>query len=570
MIKRLLLAAVTSCAAGLFGLSPAFATNWYVSSVAYTAVTQWAALTACTSGVTVVRQLAAPANGSERVFLASATGTTGATEPTWVLTSGASTTGDGTCSWTEITGVEADQHLNGVTNTWTAPAARFNDILATAQGGKNVYAPGDTVFVSSDHAETQAATLQLTWGGAVAGAESYIDSVDRTSANLPPLAANLTAGASVTTTGAFSMTFQISSGNMTTNGLSFSAGTGSTIEAVNFLIQGNPNASGTDFLTVSNGTITMPTTATSGTPLTCATAAANAGASRIAFVNMTLAFGNASQTISGNNSGTGCSWLFNHITLASSPAVPANLFNISGSSFFTIENSDLSALTSGHAVVTVGGGPSSGGSIVRASGDVIGTGATCLATATFGPGADISCVDVGVSGSTANTNNSWARQGAIITTSATTYRNSGNTSGGTPTSWLMTSNSQNKITSPATSPPIEAWSAFASGSHTINIDIVSSAALTNAQVWSSCNTFGTSGSPITTSTSNKVASHLTAATNQPTATGADASWTSPPSTPAYQQLQISYTPTQAGRVSCKVTFAKATSTVYVDPLLLIQ
>jgi hypothetical protein len=568
MIKYLP-AAVVAGIIGLLSFS-ASATNWYVSSVAYTAVTQWAALTACTSGVTVVRQLAAPANGSERVFLASATGTTGAVEPTWVLTSGASTTGDGTCSWTEVTGVEADQHLNGVTNTWTAPAARFNDILATAQGGKNTYAPGDTIFVSSDHAETQASALQLTFGGAVAGAESYISSVNRTSSNLPPLSADLTAGASVTTTGSFSITFQISGGTMTANGLSFSAGTGSTTETTNFLIQGNPNASGIDIINISNGTIATPTTGASGSIVSCATAAADTGASRIIFNTMTFSFGNAAQNIAGTNSGTACSWVFSNVTVASSPAIPNVFFSIAGGTFATIDSSNFSALTTGHSIGGVGGGPSGGGSVVRISGSVIGSGATCIATGSFGPGSDISCVDIGVSGSTANTNNSWARQGGIITTSASTYRNSGNTSGGTPTSWLMTSNSQNKITAPFVSPPIEAWSAFSSGSHTINIDIVSSAALTNAQVWSSCNTFGTSGSPITTITSNKVINQLVTPVNQPTATGPDASWTSPPSTPAYQQLQISYTPTQAGRVSCKVAFAKASSTLYVDPLLLIQ
>jgi hypothetical protein len=565
MIKRLAAVLAVICA---LPTAPALATNWYVSSVAYTAVTQWAALTACTSGTTLVRQLAAPANGSERVFLASATGTTGATEPTWVLTSGASTTGDGTCSWTEVTGVEADQHI-GSTSTWTAPAARLNDLLATAQGGKNTFVPGDTIFVSSDHAETQAATLQLTFGGAVAGAESYLTSVNRTSTDLPPLSADITAGGSITTTGSFSMTFQINDNSMTVNGVSFSAGTGATLEAVNFLIQGNPNAGGTDIIALSNGTITTPTTGT-GNNVTCATAAADAGASRISFTNMTFAFGVAGQIISPGNSGTACSWVLNNVTLASSPAIPTSFIGVTGGAVMTIENSNFSVLTTGHTIVASGGGPNGGGSVVRISGDSIGAGATCSIVASYGPGADISCIDVGVSGSTANTNNTWGKQGGIITTSASTYRNGGNTSGGTPTSWVMTSNSQNKVTASFSTDPIEAWSTFTSGTHTAYIDIVSSATLTNAQVWSSCNTFGTSGSPITTFTSNKVVNQLATPANQPTATGGDASWTSPPSTPAYQQLQITYTPTQAGRISCKVITAKASSTLYVDPELILQ
>ena len=67
-------------------------TAWYCNfgngtSTGYTAVTAWAASTAVVAGA-LRRQLAAPAVNSERVFACIVAGTTGSTEPTWVLTRG--------------------------------------------------------------------------------------------------------------------------------------------------------------------------------------------------------------------------------------------------------------------------------------------------------------------------------------------------------------------------------------------------------------------------------------------------------------------------------------------------
>lgn len=97
------------------------------SSTGYYAVTQWSATTSKVAG-NLVRQLATPAVGSERVFacyLITVTGVTGASEPAWVTTIGAKTTTDGTTNWIEVT---AQPAMNGdITNgkiwvastTWT-------------------------------------------------------------------------------------------------------------------------------------------------------------------------------------------------------------------------------------------------------------------------------------------------------------------------------------------------------------------------------------------------------------------------------------------------------------------
>lgn len=94
---------------------------WFVSTNKHAAVTQWATGAVKAVGA-LVRQLAAPADGSERVWVCIVGGTTHATtEPTWTLTRGTKTT-DNTVTWMECTGVAG---MNGdVDNTpnWTTGA----------------------------------------------------------------------------------------------------------------------------------------------------------------------------------------------------------------------------------------------------------------------------------------------------------------------------------------------------------------------------------------------------------------------------------------------------------------
>jgi len=93
-------------------------TALYCDSVAYAAVTAWAATTAYTAGQ-IRRQLAAPAAGSERCFICIVAGTSGGTEPTWVLTKGAKTT-DSTVTWMECTALPALNGDSANTNAWKA------------------------------------------------------------------------------------------------------------------------------------------------------------------------------------------------------------------------------------------------------------------------------------------------------------------------------------------------------------------------------------------------------------------------------------------------------------------
>jgi hypothetical protein len=90
----------------------------YVDSTAYTVVTAWAATTAFTVGQ-IRRQLAAPTAGNERCFVCIVAGTSGSTEPTWVVTKGAKTT-DSTVTWMECTALPGVNGDSANTNAWKA------------------------------------------------------------------------------------------------------------------------------------------------------------------------------------------------------------------------------------------------------------------------------------------------------------------------------------------------------------------------------------------------------------------------------------------------------------------
>ena len=236
-----------------------FDTAWYAhfgdgSTTGYYAVAQWSTGATIAAGA-LRRQLAAPAIGSERVFVCIVAGTTHATtEPTWVLTRGAKTT-DNTVTWQECSGaaglngdltntpaysVVANQAITlgqtiknnaatyyficstagttgaaepawtlsagattssgtatwtclgvvGNFGTWAAPHARLASAFVSTWGVN-----GNDFYVADNSAETSTAAVTLQIG--INGFPSRIFSIDHT-ASLPASAAALKVGATIT------------------------------------------------------------------------------------------------------------------------------------------------------------------------------------------------------------------------------------------------------------------------------------------------------------------------------------------------------------------------------------
>lgn len=189
--------------------------NIYVSSAKYAAVPAWTASTVYSSASNggrgdYVRQLATPAVGSERVFRCTTGGTSGGSEPAWTVTKNATTT-DNTVVWTECTGQEADQ----ASGNWKAPHASLSN--AAAWG-----AAGDTFFVGKTHAWTQAAAMTIAVPGTLA-APCTVLCVDE-AGSVPPVAADVSTGATETTTSLNAMTVSPTFAHI--EGIAFSCASG--------------------------------------------------------------------------------------------------------------------------------------------------------------------------------------------------------------------------------------------------------------------------------------------------------------------------------------------------------
>lgn len=153
--------------------------NWYVGSVDYTAVAQFAVSHAYVIG-NLIRQLAAPAAGNQRVFRCTTAGTSASTEPVWTLTAGSTTT-SGTATFTEVTGQQAYQ----ASGAWAAPHAVINNAMQSGWA-----AEGDTIYVAKNHAETSAAQIKFQMLGSNWLLNQVICVDNTASGSVPPTAAN--------------------------------------------------------------------------------------------------------------------------------------------------------------------------------------------------------------------------------------------------------------------------------------------------------------------------------------------------------------------------------------------
>lgn len=116
-------------------------------------------------------------------------------------------------------------------------------------------------------------------------------------------------------------------------------------------------------------------------------------------------------------------------------------------------------------------------------------------------------------------------------------------------------------------PEIVKWNDTVGSSITASVEILhdSAIALTDGEIWLETNYFSASGSPLGAKASSAKASVLATATNVP---ASSASWTTTGLTnPNKQKLSVTFTPQQAGFVHARVVLAKASKTVYIDPVL---
>jgi hypothetical protein len=588
---------------------------WYVnfgngSSTGYYAVTAWATGATIAAGA-LRRQLAAPAVGSERVFVCIVAGTTHATtEPTWVITRGGKTT-DNTVTWQECTGIAA---LNGdATNTpswtitatppggvkntavtlgqvikrdngasyqicttagtagngsepafsntagtttgdntatwtslgvvgnftgWQAPHARLNNAL-TSTWGQN----GNTFFVASVSAETQASALNLTNLGTTSS-PIFVYSVNSASA-VPPT--TVTAGASISTTGNSSLQVGASNGcGQYYYGVTLNCGSGANAPALTL----GGAAVGPYSLVFDTCALNLVGTG--------ASARLNLGADgaysfRLKLVNTTMSFGATTHGVQVGSADT----VWENTASAIAGSVPATLFapaiNFRSGSM-VCRGIDFSALGSGKTLV----GSSSNAPLHMTLIDCkLGASVTAAATpATPGTTTDLIRVDSGATNYRAER----YRYEGTQTIETTIVRTGGATDGTTPISWKLVTTANSKWITPFESQPISIWNDSTS-SVTVTIYGIwgGGAVPNNDDIWIEAEYLGSSATPMgsfaTATKANNLATGSALTSDSSTWGGSTTKF----------KMSVTFTPGMKGPINLVVKAAKVSSTFYIDP-----
>jgi hypothetical protein len=516
---------------------------WYLGSTKHTAVAQWAANTVYGAG-SIVRQLAAPSVGNERCFQTALGGTSHATtEPIWVLTKGAAQPADGTVAdWLEVTG--------NTTYGWTAAHAR----LATAFSWA---AAGDVIYVSNNHAETQAANITVTTPGTAAAPCNILCVTDTAT---PPTTLNTTA--TITANGNYNLT--INGGYSYFYGITFICGVGAS-SSYNMTLLNNAVSAALIF---DNCVLNNACVAGGSTPeLTIGINTSDDLLVRL--INSNIKFNQINTRIThhhGNFQWRGGAY-------DASVAVPTNLFiePANGDTLNEISGVDLSGIgASKYLVQGISGGTSSKyyfkNCKLNASVTVLGT------QAIVGHGGLEIFVDNCDSGDTNYRMGHYKYQGSIVT-ETTIKRTAGANDGTTGFCWKMVSLATGPLFPfPLGSPPMIIWNDTTGSEITATIEIVHDS-LTNLEddeIWVEVEYLGTSGFPLSLFANDKTATPLTSLVsgtgNGSAQADSSESWTTTGLTnPNTQKLNVAFTPQEKGPIIAKVMLAKSNYTVYVCP-----
>jgi hypothetical protein len=503
---------------------------WYCDSSKYAAVTQWSASTVVSSG-NICRQFAAPAIGNERCFVCTTGGTTAASEPTWNLGVGATTTESSGVVWKECTGSS--------TYGWSAAFGRYNTAISAGAWT----AAGDTVYLGSGHAETYTTPPTITLP---LYNNNPVGCVGVSNSAAPPTALATSASLTFTGTG----TLQFGSGFVIYNsyvyGMSFVSNTGSSAGSIQFSGLGN----GT--MTFESCTFQISGTSSSSQIVL----APPYGPLTLSFVNCSFLFGATSQNINVQTNSPS-PLLFEGGSVATTGSVPTTLFALNGTSAggnIVVRDMDLSAIT---GTLVSYGGTNAGG--ITFENCKLGAGVT-IYSGTVGVGASFVKLHNCDSGAT-NYRYYYQNAYATVISDTTEVRTNGATNGSTAIAWKIVTTALTSIFIPFFTEEIAIWCTFTSGTHTATICLAANVALTNGQVWAELEFLGASGFPIgsvVTSKNSYVATATTLTTDTSTWGGAPTN---------IYKIVLTFNPLLAGPVKLRIAVAAPSTTVWIDPLV---
>jgi hypothetical protein len=425
---------------------------------------------------------------------------------------------------------------------WGAAAGDIPTLIGAV--GAFRFAAGDRMFVSSDHAETQTTATTYGSGGAAASYSlGQVLSVNR-AGSVPPASADLVAGASITGTGAaITMEGQFP---LYHYGITYACSgvTGIAISSVGFK---------SHYLDTCRLYL-------SGAGSSASKVLANAHTTLV-LNNSTVQFANAGQFISCGAGLMELVWL-NTLSAIAGSVPSAQLFSglaLATSMSVTARGVDLSAVT------TVLVSQANAGGKYLFDSCRIASGVTRYSNAGVTNTRDlvelINCYD-----GTNIINESYQPSGAVTTERTITLSGGATDDVGVFSHKLVSGTNVDKMVNPLLGFWMDVENTAVGSSKTATVEIISSLTLNDDDISLLLEYQGTSGSSLASFANTLPANVLT--TNA-AVTASTATWNSSPATPVAQKLQVTFTPQVAGRVRGLVRLGKASTTVYVNPVVTI-
>lgn len=413
---------------------------------------------------------------------------------------------------------------------------------ATLAGAAGIDAAGDTVWVSQSHAQSGSTFGNMFWAGTIAAPIRILCGND---AAEPPTA--LATGATCTATGTSGGTVNTTGAANYIYGITFIAtSTSSPVLAVGSTSAGDCRYESCNFRLDGNGT---------GPRISLA------GGNSI-FSNCGFKFANASQGISA----LAGQIIIRGGSLLSGGTSPTAFCFGTGIGEVVFEGFDLSNADAAINLVSSVG--NSGSHIAFRNCKLPASWSGVLATGTFGLGERY---ELHNTDATSTNYRLWVKTGTgDVTHETTLVRTGGASDGTTPIAWKHVTSANALWPYPLFGPEIVQWNEITGSSITATIEVLhdSATALKDSEIWIEVQYLSASGTPLGTFINDGSADILATGTDQ---TSSSATWTTTGmSNPNTQKLSVTFTPQMKGFIHARVMVAKASYTVYVDPLITVS
>lgn len=425
--------------------------------------------------------------------------------------------------------------------TGTGAGTSWTNATTTLNAAITLGAAGDTYFVADDHAETGAVSLTITFKGTFAAPDTVL-CVDHTVTS--PTATDLKTTGQITTTSTSNL---VMLNSVYVYGIKFNCGTGAGAAILGFATATNSriqNFEACQFNLLGTGTSTIQMSQTNIF-------------SNVRWTNCTVQFGAVGQSI--NPIGGFWTWLYT-ATAISGATIPTTLIS-SGSMVpqqIWIEGVDLSAAGSGKNLLNVAPFAAN----VTFKDCKLGASVAITTGTATTPSWRVNLIRCD-SGNTNYRNESFSIFGTQ-TTETTIVRSGGATDGTTGFSHKVVTNANAVKLQPYELLPIAIWNDTTGSAKTITVEAIASAVLNNDECWMDVEYLSDASFPTGSRASTYKANILATGAANTTSTQ---TWGG--ALTGKFKMAVTITPQQKGPITVYVKVAKASTTVYIDPMITV-